>query len=120
MISNGIDLVEIARIEKSIKNQKFLSTVYGVDELEQLKQRGVESYAGAFAAKEAFSKAMGTGVSGFLWNEVQVLHNENAAPYFELSGKAKQLCEQKKLKLALSITHTGEYAAAVVTAYTEE
>lgn len=120
MIKNGIDLIEIKRIEKSITNDRFIKTVYGSEELLELKNKAVQSYAGAFAAKEAFSKALGTGVSGFLWSEVQVLHDEAGAPYFKLSGKAEKICNNLKLSLALSITHTEEYAAAVVTAFTEE
>lgn len=120
MISNGIDLVEIKRIEKSIKSETFLKRVYGEKELRELKSKSPKSYAGAFAAKEAFSKALGSGIVGFGLNEVEVLHRENGEPYFCLSGRAKKTAEEKGLSFALSITHTGEYAAAVVTAYTEK
>ncbi len=120
MISNGIDLVEIKRIEKSIKSESFLKRVYGENELRELKKKSTQSYAGAFAAKEAFSKALGSGIVGFSLNEVEVLHKENGEPYFFLSGRAKKTADEKGLSFAVSITHTGEYAAAVVTAYTEK
>ena len=59
MISNGIDLVEISRIEKSIQSESFKHKVFGEDELKYLEGKKAQSYAAAFAAKEAFGKAMG-------------------------------------------------------------
>lgn len=117
MISNGIDLIEIERIEKAIASESFLKRVYGSDELEELKNKKAQSYAAAFCAKEAFAKALGTGIRGFSLNEVQVLHKENGMPYFSLSGEAKRLAGEKGLEFSLSITHTDKYAAAVVTAF---
>lgn len=118
MIRNGIDLIEISRIEKSLKINGFSEKVYGKDELSQ--QNSLQSLAGAFAAKEAFSKAIGTGIRNFTLDEVQVLHDALGAPYFSLSGKAKEIADRQGLKFSVSITHTENYAAAMVTAYTEE
>ena len=120
MISNGIDIVEIERIESAIQKDSFKRYVYGSDELKELESKRTESYAAAFCAKEAFSKALGSGISGFKLNEVQVLHNELGAPYFQLSGDAEKIAMDKKLKFALSISHSEKYAVAMVTAYTEE
>ena len=75
-----------------------------------------EHLAGAFAAKEAFAKALGTGIRGFSLCEVEVLHDTLGAPYFALSGKAAALAEARALEFTLSITHTGTLAAAMVTA----
>ena len=119
MITNGIDLIEIKRIEKSLQSESFLNEVYGADERKELEGKRAESYAAAFCAKEAFSKALGTGVRGFLLSEVEVLHKENGMPYLKLSGRAKEKAEEMNLEFSLSITHTDEYAAAVVTAYTK-
>ena len=115
MITNGIDLVKIKRIEKSLESESFKNKVFGGDELKELENKKAESYAAAFAAKEAFSKAMGTGLCGFSLNEVQILHEKSGKPYFKLSGEAEKLGEG--YELSLSLTHTGEYAAAAVTAY---
>ena len=120
MIFNGIDLVEIKRIEKSLKNESFLLKVYGEDERKELETKKAESYAAAFAAKEAFGKALGTGLNGFSLSEVQVLHEENGRPYFKLSGKAQELAKEKNLSFALSLTHTKDYAAAFVNAFQGE
>lgn len=122
MLRNGIDLVEISRIEKSMENPKFIEKLLGKEEFEELNRRKmpVQSVAGAFAAKEAFSKSLGSGIKGFDWNEVEVLHDESGCPYFKLTGNALSIASEKKLNFALSITHTAQYAAAMVTAYTEE
>lgn len=120
MISNGIDIIEIERIEKSLENESFKRRVFGEEELKELVLKKSESYAGAFCAKEAFSKALRTGIRDFSLCEVQILHDELGAPYFLLSGNAEKIVTDRRLKLALSISHTEKYATAVVTAYTEE
>ncbi len=121
MLRNGIDLVEIARIRLSAENSAFVKRVYGERERAYFaKQKHPEPHlAGAFAAKEAFSKALGTGVRGFSLCEVEVLHDALGAPYFALSGNAKALAEAQNLTFSLSITHTDTLAAAFVTAYTK-
>lgn len=119
MIRNGIDITEIARIRRSAENPRFLEKIYGAHERAELAARGFapQHLAGAFAAKEAFSKALGTGIRGFSLCEVEILHDDFGAPYFLLSGAAKQLAESKNLEFSLSITHTDTLAAAMVTAY---
>lgn len=118
MIRNGIDLVEIARIRRSAENPAFLEKVYGENEHRELAERSFapQHLAGAFAAKEAFAKALGTGIRGFALCEVEVLHDSLGAPYFLLSGNAKAFAEQNRLEFSLSITHTDTFAAAMVTA----
>ena len=73
------------------------------------------SAAADWAAKEAFSKALGTGVRGFELNEVSCLRDELGAPYLVLTGKAKQAAEG--LAFSVSLTHTAELASAIVIAY---
>ena len=120
MIRNGIDIVDIKRIERSLENESFKSRVYGADELKELESKRYESYAGAFCAKEAFAKALGTGVRGFSLCEVQVLHDEYGAPNFSLSGNAQKIATEKGLEFSLSITHTDTIAMASVIAYSKE
>ena len=118
MLSVGVDLVEINRIEKSLKNPRFCKRVLGEIEYLQLMMRGfpVQSVAASFCAKEAFSKAMGTGVRGFELNEVELLREENGRPYLKLSGSAERMAKERRLEFAVSVTHTKEYAQAVVVA----
>ncbi len=119
MYSIGIDIVDIERIEKSVLNSRFLSKVYSKKEIDffSSKKNPYPSMAGNWAAKEAFSKALGTGFNGFSLNEVSVLREENGKPFLELSGKALEIA--KGLSFSVSISHTDTLATAVVIAYNE-
>ena len=117
MLSVGIDLVEIRRIEKSIRNPRFCSRVLGKTEYAQLEMRGfpVQSVAASFCAKEAFSKALGTGIRGFALTDVDLLREESGRPRLHLTGNAAKLAAARGLaEFSVSVTHTKEYAAAVV------
>lgn len=118
-IMSGVDTVEIKRIKKSLENTSFLERVYGKKEIQYFKEHNMplNTIAAAFCAKEAFGKAIGTGITGFNLNEVQTLHNEKGKPYLELSGSAKKLALEENFEFDISITHTKEYATAVVIAY---
>lgn len=116
----GIDTVEIKRIESLVQNkERFLERVFSEKEQEEFIKRNnkTEHIAAAFCAKEAFSKALGTGISGFNLNEVSLLHKENGKPYLEFSGKALKIVEESKLSFDVSITHTNSLATAVVIAF---
>ncbi len=116
MLLVGIDLVEINRIEKSIKNPRFCSRVLGKTEYSQLEMRGfpVQSIAASFSAKEAFSKALGTGLRGFSMDEVELLRGADGRPCLSLSGRALEIANSRNLRFSVSVTHTRLYAAAVV------
>ncbi|MDR1892942.1 MAG: 4'-phosphopantetheinyl transferase superfamily protein [Oscillospiraceae bacterium] len=119
MLSVGIDLVEIDRIRRSLQSPRFLTFVYGAEERAELCARGMppQSLAAAFAAKEAFGKALSTGVAGFYLREVQLLHRDNGAPYLYLCGKALHISEERRLQFTVSVSHTKRYATAVVVAF---
>lgn len=112
----GIDSVEISRIEKSLEIKGFLERVFSAEEIDFFKSRNMraESIAANFAAKEAFSKALGTGIRGFSLNEISVLRDELGAPYLTLSGKALEV--SAGLSFKVSITHTQTTATAIVLA----
>ncbi|XOQ44739.1 MAG: Multifunctional fusion protein [Clostridium sp.] len=114
MLLVGTDLVEIARIEKSMKNPLFCSRILGRTEYEQLARRGfpAQSVAASFCAKEAFSKAVGTGIGGFRLREVELLRMPGKRPELRLSGKAAELAG--KMQFSVSVTHTATTAAATV------
>ena len=118
MIGLGIDLCEIARIERTLeKSDAFLLRFYGEEERAYLASRGrvrAESAAGMFAAKEAFLKAVGTGLNGAPLSDVTVTHDEGGCPRYALNGKALALLEKCGASHALlSITHDAGVAAAV-------
>lgn len=118
-ISNGVDIIKISRIKNSIENPRFLKRVFSESELEQFVTRGENPnfLAGCFAGKEAFAKALGTGVRGFSLKEVSVLRNSIGMPYYQLEGRAKDLVETQNLRLTVSISHEEDYAIAFATAY---
>ena len=118
MLFTGIDLTEIERIKKSCQNPRFIARVFSAKEQEYFasKRNPYPSMAAAFSAKEAFSKALGTGIRGFELNEVSVEHDPLGAPFFTFTGHAAEIVRQRKLSFSLSLTHTDTVAAAFVVA----
>ncbi len=112
----GIDSVEIKRIEELLKKDGFLTRVFSAEEQKEfaLKNNKPEHVAAAFAAKEAFSKAIGTGIVGFALTEVSLLHFENGKPYLSFSGKALSTVEKNNYNFDVSVTHTDSVATAIV------
>jgi len=116
----GIDLVEVEEIKKVIERwgERFLGRVYTEREREYCEGRGCPylTFAGRFAAKEAFFKAMGTGWSGGMrWRDVEVLNASNGRPEVLLHGRAAQAAEDKGVKaIHVSISHDRDHAVAVV------
>ena len=109
----GLDLCEIARMEKQLRDDRFLARFFTPGEIEYVRSRGagaVATLAGLFAAREALGKALGGGID-FELKEAEVCHTENGAPYFRLSGRLKE--RVGKSRLFLSISHDGGMAAAV-------
>jgi holo-[acyl-carrier protein] synthase len=117
-LQTGVDLVEIDRIRRSLKNPRFLQRFFGEQERAWLASKGcpAQSVAANFCAKEAFAKAIGTGVRGFALKEVELLRTPLGAPYFHFSGRAKELVQAKGLTFAVSLSHTRELALAFVVA----
>lgn len=115
----GIDLCEISRIEQAIaKNDRFLQRWYTQDEQEYILARGkagAQSAAAMFAAKEAFLKAVGTGIGrGIAMTEVAVAHDELGAPRYLLTSAALDRLHALGAETAwLSLSHEAGVAAAV-------
>ena len=115
----GIDVCEIARIEKAIRdNGNFLTRYYTAEERAYLQQRGntaAQSAAAMFAAKEAFLKALGVGLSGGIaMADVGVIHAEGGRPQYALAPRAQNALTAAGARAAhLSLTHDGGVAAAV-------
>ncbi len=115
----GIDCVEISRIENTLKNERF-QTRFGSAELDEIKSRGEKpvNFASSFAAKEAFSKAVGTGIRGFSLKDVQLIHDELGKPMLLLSDELKE--KYKNMSFDISITHTDSLVIAAVIAESED
>ena len=117
----GVDAVEIERIERELDNEAFWDRVHVPNERPYYESRRqkAQSLAAAFAAKEAFTKALGTGLRGFSLREVEVLHDGLGAPHYAFSGKAAEKVAELGLSFELSLTHTGTTAVAVAVAVGE-
>lgn len=123
IIGVGFDLVDIIRIERLIGDTRFLESVFSEEEREYIASQGrgaAQSAAGMFAAKEAFSKAVGTGLRGMPLYSIAVSHDALGAPYFKLTGAAQLKANELHAEFLLTITHTDNTAGAVVIAKTEE
>jgi len=126
ILSSGIDLIEIERIQKALDRHgdRFLERIFSEGELERLdrfKSRQVNpriiaaELAARFAAKEAVSKTLGTGIGPVSWKEMEVYNEPSGKPQIRLHGKAAQIAAQKGYhSWSVSLTHTKEMAAAVV------
>ena len=122
MLNTGVDLIEVDRVLGAIERQgeRFLTRIYTKKELE-LCGDNMPSLAGRFAAKEAVSKALGTGIGDVEWTEIEVLRGANKEPILHLHGAAKKAAKDKKfIEWSISISHTHEHAIAMVVALTEE
>ena len=117
----GVDIISINRIKKLHKNDNFLKRIYSKEENFKCNKliNSINCYAKRFAAKEAFSKALGTGISkGISFNEIIVLNDKNGTPFITLKGKTKKIFEKKlkkKAKIFLSLSDEKKYAIAFVT-----
>ncbi len=117
-IAVGIDLIEIHRIQRSIDDfgERFLKRVYTERERERYRGRTNE-LAARFAAKEATSKALGTGIMGIRWQEMRVLPNRRGKPVLILHGRAAERARQLGLNhFSVSLTHSRTDAMAFVVA----
>lgn len=112
----GTDIVEVNRIKEIItRNVKFIDKVFSKNEIEYFKNKNFrpEYIAGRFAAKEAVSKAFGTGFMGFDFKDIEIDSNALGKPVVILKGKAKILAQKNgEFKINLSISHEQEYAVA--------
>jgi len=117
----GIDMIEIARIEKAIARwgEGFLHRIYTEPEL-KLCRRKPSSLAARFAGKEAVIKAIGTQTKGISWREIEILAESSGKPLVHVYGKAQNQVDSLGLdELAISLSHSKEYAVAFVVGETK-
>ena len=118
-IQVGVDLIEISRIEAALDRwgERFLRRVWTEREITACRGRHRE-LAARFAAKEAASKALGTGIVGIVWRELEVLSDRRGKPLLFLHGQAKARAGELGLNTwAVSLTHSRDMACAFVVAY---
>lgn len=115
-LSTGVDLIEIERVQGAVQRhgRRFLERVFTAQELAEVGH-SLPSLAARFAAKEAVSKALGTGIGQIGWCEVEVLRGEAHQPMLRLHGAAAQLAEELGLRQwSISLSHTNTHAIALV------
>ena len=123
MLSTGVDLIEIARVERMLSRygDRFLARVFTPAEILYCRGRTAE-LAARFAAKEAVSKALGVGLrmiarDGIHWQDVEVVGDPRGKPLVHLYGRAAERAGELGLvEWAISLSHTREHAIAFVVA----
>jgi len=119
ILGTGIDIIEIERIRASLQKfaSRFTQRILLPAEIEYcLRHKDPAPFLAArFAAKEAISKAFGTGISDKLgWHDMEVAKRNSGEPYVVLHGKGKELLEERGGDLVhLSISHTAYHAAVM-------
>ena len=117
----GVDIVENLRIKKSIKNKNFINRIFTSSEIllsSKVKDKA-SYYSKRFAAKEAFSKSIGTGFrNGFNFKDISVMNNKAGKPSFIITNKIKKIVKEQfkisKFNFFLSISDEKKYSIAYV------
>jgi len=118
ILGTGIDIIEVARVQASYERfgERFLKRLLHPDEIAYcLSHKNPAPFLAArFAAKEAISKAFGTGIGAALsWQDMEVRRKESGEPFVVLHGKGEKLFAVRGAKrLLISLSHTQNYAAA--------
>ncbi|SHI69069.1 holo-[acyl-carrier-protein] synthase [Geosporobacter subterraneus DSM 17957] len=112
----GIDIIEVERIKSALgRNSKFLQRIFTEKEIKYFEENNFQavSIAGNFAAKEAVVKALGTGLRGFSWNQLEIQRDSLGKPMVILYGQAKSIAEALKIhEILITISHSRSYAVA--------
>jgi holo-[acyl-carrier protein] synthase len=109
----GIDIIEVERIERAIRSERFVARIFTPEETAECRSRGRtgERFAGRFAAKEAIAKALGRALN---WREVEIQVGPRGEPLAVLSGRAAVLLGERRVRVSISHCHTHAVAQAVV------
>ena len=119
VIGVGVDIIEVGRIRDLMerKGARLHGRVFTDIEMDAAEGGHYEKLAGRFAAKEAVSKALGQGISGIGWNEIEILNEPSGKPYVRLLGRAEELVRARGVKaIFVSISHTDTLAIAFAVA----
>ncbi len=122
MLTTGVDIIEISRIGSVVERfgERFLQRIYTPAEISYCRGRAA-NLAARFAAKEATMKALGTGVRGVGWKDIEIARRESGAPHILLHDRAHLRAQRLGIEgLSLSISHSREYAVAFVVGYRKD
>ena len=118
----GVDIVNVGRINKILSDNRegFYNKIFNVEEIKYIEEKAhkATTVAGLFAAKEAVSKALGTGIGVLGWKDVKILHEAGGRPYINFTEEGKEIADNLGIsELQISISHEKEYAIAFVVGY---
>ena len=125
ILGNGVDIIKNSRIEKAIKNKKFIYKIYSNEEILIASKTVNKSnfYANRFAAKEAFMKALGTGNKFINFKDISVKKLKSGKPKIIITKKIKDFIKRrykvKKFKIFVSLSDEKNYSIAYVIINTE-
>ncbi|TAK92121.1 MAG: holo-ACP synthase [Burkholderiaceae bacterium] len=124
IVGVGTDLVEIARVAAALERHEeaFAERILGAKEMQEFHRRsasneknGIAYLAKRFAAKEAFAKAFGSGISGMVvWHNIEVLNDAQGCPQFQFHGELLSEMMQRSWQAHVSLTDEKKYAQAFV------
>ena len=121
ILGTGVDIIEVIRIKKSLKNKNFTNKIFTISEILQSKKVKDKSayFAKRFAAKEAFAKALGTGFRNNLnFKDISITNNKVGKPSFIINEKIKKIIKKKfkttSFNFFLSISDEKKYSIAFV------
>ncbi|MCL2440531.1 MAG: holo-ACP synthase [Treponema sp.] len=117
IIGIGIDIVEVKRMERWLKDIKLLQRFFHDEEIKHVLsgKNGAQSLAARFAAKEAFGKALGTGLADFSLKDIMIKNRENGKPELFLLETAQNVMKKSGVdKIHISLSHERENAIAMV------
>src|SRR5690606_339321 len=116
IIGTGVDIVKIARIERILETNRdsFLERIFTDEEIEYIKNKNynAQTISGLFAAKEAVSKVLGTGIGKVNWKHIKVYYDEKGKPHVKLNSQEEIMDSLNIDEIHVSISHEREYAVA--------
>jgi holo-[acyl-carrier protein] synthase len=121
----GIDIIEVSRIDEKIKSndRNFIERIFTRNEINYCETvlNKEQNYAARFTAKEALLKAMGHGLGGFSFTDIEILKDDRGRPFINPLGRVKTFFKEKNIaRVHLSMTHIKEVATSVVVLETVE
>jgi len=116
----GTDIIEIRRITKALsRNPGFAERLFTGHELEYYKKKNMKAQhiAGGFSAKEAVLKALGTGLKGFRWKDIEILRSSSGKPVVRFGGSVRQFAADNGIgAIHITISHSRSFATATAVA----
>ena len=115
IIGIGVDIVQVNRMERWIGNTKLLERYFGKEEISSTRKTSTQTLAARFAAKEAFGKALGSGLANLSLKDIMVISQDNGKPELKLFGTAAKALEKSgAVKVHISLSHERDYAIAMI------